>query len=67
MPHEISAKEAISHLKHIEGEYQALYRYTRLPESIRRRIKDGAAQAHHIASLAEAYERKIRNANPEHR
>ncbi|MDK8806821.1 hypothetical protein [Corynebacterium striatum] len=66
MPHEISLAEAITHLKEIEGRYQALYRYTRAPESIRRRLKDGAAHAHHVASLASAYERKTRNANPDH-
>lgn len=67
MPHEIPLAEAITHLKEIEGRYQALYRYTHAPENIRRRLKDGAAHAHHVASLTSAYERKTRNVHPEHR
>ncbi|WP_146213162.1 hypothetical protein [Corynebacterium striatum] len=67
MPHEIPLAEAITHLKEIEGRYQVLYRYVNAPENIRRRLKDGAAQAHYVASLTSAYERKTRNANPEHR
>lgn len=66
MPHEIPLAEVIAHLKEIEGRYQALYRYTRAPENIRRRLKDGAAHAHHVASLTSAYERKTRNAHPDH-
>ena len=31
---------------------------TRLPESIRRRVKDNAAQAHMLATLAEKEKRK---------
>lgn len=50
MPHEIPLAEAIAHLKEIEGRYQALYRYVNAPENIRRRLKDGAAHAHHVAS-----------------
>ena len=67
MPHEIPLAEAIVHLKEIEGRYQALYRYVNAPENIRRRLKDGAAHAHHVASLTSAYERKTRNVHPEHR
>lgn len=67
MPHEIPLAEAITHLKEIEGRYQALYRYVNAPENIRRRLKDGAAHAHHVASLTSAYERKTRNVHPEHR
>ncbi|WP_148132112.1 hypothetical protein [Corynebacterium sp. HMSC08C04] len=66
MPHEIPLAEAITHLKEIEGRYQALYRYVNAPENIRRRLKDGAAHAHHVASLTSAYERKTRNVHPEH-
>lgn len=66
MTHEIPLAEAIAHLKEIEGRYQVLYRYVNAPESIRRRLKDGAAHAHHVASLTSAYERKTRNANPDH-
>ena len=65
--HEITLAEAIAHLKEIEGRYQALYRYVNAPENIRRRLKDGAAHAHHVASLTSAYERKTRNVHPEHR
>ncbi|WP_156435929.1 hypothetical protein [Corynebacterium sp. DNF00584] len=63
---EITIDEAIAHFKDIEGRYRALYTMPRLPESIRRRLKDGAAHAHHIASLTSAYERKIRHAHPDH-
>lgn len=66
MPHEIPLAEAITHLKEIEGRYQVLYRYVNAPENIRRRLKDGAAHAHHVASLTRAYERKTRNAHPDH-
>lgn len=66
MPHEIPLAEDIAHLKEIEGRYQVLYRYVNAPENIRRRLKDGAAHAHHVASLTRAYERKTRNAHPDH-
>ena len=66
MPHEIPLAEAITHLKEIEGRYQVLSRYVNAPENIRRRLKDGAAHAHHVASLTSAYERKTRNAHPDH-
>lgn len=66
MPHEIPLAEVIAHLKGIEGRYQVLYRYVNAPENIRRRLKDGAAHAHHVASLTSAYERKTRNAHPDH-
>ena len=36
---------------------------TRLPESIRRRVKDNAAQAHLLAALTEKEKRKIDRAN----
>ena len=55
---EITIDEAIAHFRDIEGCYRALYTMTRLPESIRRRIKDNAAQAHLLASLAEKEKRK---------
>ena len=55
---EITIDEAIAHFRDIEGRYRALYTMTRLPESIRRRIKDNAAQAHLLASLAEKEKRK---------
>ena len=56
---EITIDQAIAHFKDIEGRYRALYTMTRLPESIRRRIKDNAAQAHMLATLAEKEKRKI--------
>lgn len=56
---EISIDDAIAHFKDIEGRYRALYTMTRLPESIRRRVKDNAAQAHMLATLAEKEKRKI--------
>lgn len=56
---EITIDQAISHFKDIEGRYRALYTMTRLPESIRRRVKDNAAQANLLASLAEKEKRKI--------
>lgn len=56
---EISIDQAIAHFKDIEGRYRALYTMTRLPESIRRRVKDNAAQAHMLATLAEKEKRKI--------
>lgn len=57
MAHEITLPEAISQLRHIEKTYQ-----THLPEKVRRQIKDGAAQAHHITGLINAHERKLRHA-----
>ncbi|WP_368921682.1 hypothetical protein [Corynebacterium striatum] len=66
MPHEIPLAEVIAHLEEIEGRYQVLYRYVNAPENIRRRLKDGAAHAHHVASLTSAYERKTRNVHPDH-
>lgn len=60
---EITIDQAIAHFKEIEGRYRALYTMTRLPESIRRRIKDNAAQANLLASLAEKEKRKIDRAN----
>lgn len=62
LAHEITLPEALAQLRNIEKTYQALYRYTHLPEKTRRRIKDGAAQAHHITGLVNAYERKLRRA-----
>lgn len=56
---EITIDQAIAHFKDIEGRYRALYTMTRLLESIRRRVKDNAAQAHLLASLAEKEKRKI--------
>lgn len=58
---EITIDQAIAHFKDIEGRYRALYSMTRLPESIRRRIKDNAAQAHLLASLAEKEKRKTQH------
>ena len=62
LAHEITLPEALAQLRNIEKTYQALYRYTHLPEKTRRRIKDGAAQAHHITGLVNAHERKLRRA-----
>lgn len=59
---EITIDQAIAHFKEIEGRYRALYTMTRLPESIRRRIKDNAAQANLLASLAEKEKRKTQYA-----
>lgn len=59
---EISIDQAIAHFKDIEGRYRALYTMTRLPESIRRRVKDNAAQAHMLATLAEKEKRKAQYA-----
>jgi len=59
----ITIDQAIAHFKDIEGRYRALYTMTRLPESIRRRVKDNAAQAHMLATLAEKEKRKIDRAN----
>lgn len=56
---EITIDQAIAHFKDIEGRYRALYTMTRLSESIRRRIKDNAAQANLLAPLAEKEKRKI--------
>jgi len=64
---EISHDHAIRTLKDIEGRYIALYRYARVPEKIRRQIKDSAQQAHVIASLVESYDRRVRNVHPEHK
>lgn len=62
MAHEITLPEAIFQLRHIEKTYQHIYLYTYLPEKVRRQIKDGAAQAHHITGLINAHERKLRHA-----
>lgn len=62
MAHEITPAEALAQLRHIEKTYQHIYRYTHLPEKVRRQVKDGAAQAHHITGLVNAYERKLRRA-----
>lgn len=59
---EITIDQAIAHFKDIEGRYRALYTMTRLPESIRRRIKDNAAQANLLATLAEKEKRKTQYA-----
>lgn len=59
---EITIDQAISHFKDIEGRYRALYTMTRLPESIRRRVKDNAAQANLLATLAEKEKRKTQYA-----
>lgn len=61
LAHEITLPEALAQLRNIEKTYQALYRYTHLPEKTRRQIKDGAAQAHHITGLVNAHERKLRH------
>lgn len=58
---EITIDQAIAHFKDIEGRYRALYTMTRLPESIRRRIKDNAVPAHLLASLAEKEKRKTQH------
>lgn len=59
---EITIDQAIAHFKDIEGRYRALYTMTRLPESIRRRIKDNAAQANLLATLTEKEKRKTQYA-----
>lgn len=59
---EITIDQAIAHFKDIEGRYRALYTMTRLPESIRRRIKDNAAQANLLAILTEKEKRKTQYA-----
>ena len=59
---EITIDQAIAHFKDIEGRYRALYTMTRLPESIRRRVKDNAAQANLLATLAEKEKRKTQYA-----
>lgn len=59
---EITIDQAIAHFKDIEGRYRALYSMTRLPESIRRRIKDNAAQANLLAALTEKEKRKTQYA-----
>lgn len=59
---EITIDDAIAHFKDIEGRYRALYTMTRLPESIRRRVKDNAAQANLLATLAEKEKRKTQYA-----
>lgn len=59
---EITIDQAIAHFKEIEGRYRALYTMTRLPESIRRRIKDNAAQANLLATLTEKEKRKTQYA-----
>ena len=57
--HQITHAEAVNHLKDIETRLKLIYRYTHIPESIRRQIKDAAAHTHLIA----AHERKTRHAN----
>lgn len=59
---EITIDQAIAHFKDTEGRYRALYTMTRLPESIRRRVKDNAAQANLLATLAEKEKRKTQYA-----
>ncbi|MBK4161072.1 hypothetical protein GWO73_04420 [Corynebacterium macginleyi] len=61
MSYQFTLSEAITQLRYIEKTYQHIYRYTHLPEKVRRQIKDGAAQAHHITGLVNAHERKTRH------
>ncbi len=59
---EIPFDQAAKEFYEIEGRYRALYTMTRLPESIRRRVKDNAAQANLLATLAEKEKRKTQYA-----
>lgn len=58
--HTITPTRAAMWIKEIEGIYQALWVRANLPESIRRGIKDNAAQAHETAQMILTYERKTR-------
>ena len=61
--HQITHAEAVNHLKDIETRLKLIYRYTHIPESIRRQIKDAAAHTHLVTGQIAAYERKTRHAN----
>ena len=50
---EIPLDQAVKEFAEIEGRYHALYNLARLPATTRRRIKDAAAQAHHLALIAQ--------------
>ena len=55
---EIPFDQAAKEFYEIEGRYRALYRFTRLPDSMRRRVKDAAAYAHQLAILTEKEAKK---------
>ncbi|MHA7726187.1 hypothetical protein [Corynebacterium hesseae] len=55
---EIPFDQAAKEFYEIEGRYRALYRFTRLSDSTRRRVKDAAAYAHQLAILAEKEAKK---------
>ena len=61
--HQITHAEAVNHLKDIETRLKLIYRYTHIPENIRRQIKDAAAHTHLITGQIAAHERKTRHAN----
>ena len=61
--HQITHAEAVNHLKNIETRLKLIYRYTHVPENIRRQIKDAAAHTHLITGQIAAHERKTRHAN----
>lgn len=50
---EIPLDQAAKEFYEIEGRYHALYNLARLPPHARRRVKDAAAQAHHLALIAQ--------------
>ena len=60
---QITHAEAVNHLKNIETRLKLIYRYTHVPENIRRQIKDAAAHTHLITGQIAAHERKTRHAN----
>lgn len=62
MTYEIGLPEATDIILNIEKRYQGIYKHSRLPEKIRRRVQDNAAQARVLANQIAAYERKIRYA-----
>ena len=61
--HQITHAEAINHLKDIETKLKLIYRYTHIPESIRRQIKDAAAHPHLSTGQIAPHERKTRHVN----
>ena len=64
---QITHAEAVNHLNDIETRLKLIYRYTHVPETIRRQIKDAAAHTHLISAKIAAYERKTQHANPNSR
>ena len=55
---EIPLDQAAKEFYEIEGRYHALYNLTRMPTCARRLIKDCAAQARHLALIAEKEAKK---------